>query len=99
MLADFLSKPLQGSLFRKFRDVLLGLAHFSTLRLPAGLPGEERVAGCADEPSTDTRESRTGVVNNNTDASVPIRADLDFRPAVISLIRALLLLYKRGPSG
>ena len=25
MLADFLSKPLQGSLFRKFRDVLLGL--------------------------------------------------------------------------
>ena len=77
MLADSLSKPLQGGLFRKFRDVLLGLAHFSTLRLPAGLPGEERVAGCADEPSTNTRESRSGVVNNNTDAFVPIRADLD----------------------
>ena len=35
------------------------------------------VAGCADEPSTNTRESRSGVVNNNTDASGPIRADLD----------------------
>ena len=34
MLADFLSKPLQGSLFRKFRDVLLGLAHVSSLRVP-----------------------------------------------------------------
>ena len=80
MLADFLSKPLQGGLFRKFRDVLLGLAHLSTLRVPAGLPGEECVAGCADEPSTNTRESResrSGVVNNNTDVLVPIRADLD----------------------
>ena len=35
MLANFLSKPLQGGLFRKFRDVLLGLAHLSSLRVPA----------------------------------------------------------------
>ena len=80
MLTDFLSKPLQGGLFRKFRDVLLGLAHLSTLRVPVGLPGEERVAGCADEPNINTRESRnerSGVGNNNTDAFVPIRADLD----------------------
>ena len=45
MLADFLSKPLQGHLFRKFRDVLLGLAHVSSLRVPLALPGEERVIG------------------------------------------------------
>jgi Reverse transcriptase (RNA-dependent DNA polymerase) len=31
MLADFFTKPLQGSLFRKFRSVLLGHAHTSTL--------------------------------------------------------------------
>ena len=77
MLADFLSKPLQGGLFRKFRDVLLGHAHFSTLRFPVGLPGEERVAGCADEPSTNTRASRSGVVGNTTNALVPIRAEID----------------------
>ena len=32
MLADFFTKPLQGSLFRKFRDVLLGYQHIDTLR-------------------------------------------------------------------
>ena len=31
MLADFFTKPLQGSLFRKFRDVVLGYEHISTL--------------------------------------------------------------------
>jgi hypothetical protein len=34
MLADFFTKPLQGSLFRKFRDVVLGYSHISTLRVP-----------------------------------------------------------------
>ena len=43
MLANVLSKPLQGNLFRKFRDVLLGRAHVSSLRIPAGLLREERV--------------------------------------------------------
>ena len=31
MLADFFTKPLQGSLFRKFRDVILGYKHISEL--------------------------------------------------------------------
>jgi Reverse transcriptase (RNA-dependent DNA polymerase) len=31
MLADFFTKPLQGSLFTKFRDVILGYRHVSTL--------------------------------------------------------------------
>jgi hypothetical protein len=31
MLADFFTKPLQGALFRKFRDVVLGYKHISTL--------------------------------------------------------------------
>ena len=31
MLADFFTKPLQGSLFRKFRDVVLGYEHINTL--------------------------------------------------------------------
>jgi hypothetical protein len=33
MLADFLTKPLQGGLFRKFRDVLLGYQHVSSLQV------------------------------------------------------------------
>jgi hypothetical protein len=43
MLADFFTKPLQGALFRKFRDILLGYHHISTLdRLVTSVP-EERV--------------------------------------------------------
>ena len=32
MLADFFTKPLQGALFRKFRDVVLGYKHIDDLR-------------------------------------------------------------------
>ena len=32
MLADFFTKPLQGALFRKFRDVVLGYKHIDDLK-------------------------------------------------------------------
>ena len=31
MIADFFTKPLQGALFKKFRDIVLGYKHISTL--------------------------------------------------------------------
>ena len=44
MLADFLTKPLQGALFRKLQDVIMGHKHFSTLISELGLsPSKERV--------------------------------------------------------
>ena len=42
MLGDFLTKPLQGSLFRKFRAVLLGHVPASSLS-PSSSPPKERV--------------------------------------------------------
>ena len=48
MLADFFMKPLQGSLFRKFRSVLLGHAHINTLR---------------NHTSPETNEERVGSEN------------------------------------
>ena len=33
MLADFYTNPLQGALFKKFRDVIMGLLHTNTLRM------------------------------------------------------------------
>ena len=45
MLADFFTKPLQGSLFRKFRSVLLGHAHVNTLRDHASLKANEERVG------------------------------------------------------
>ena len=43
MLADFFTKPLQGQLFRKFRDVLLGRVHVNSLTKDPMVPLEERV--------------------------------------------------------
>ena len=43
MLADFFTKPLQGALFHKFRDVLLGYKHVNSLNLAPSPELEERV--------------------------------------------------------
>jgi hypothetical protein len=45
MLADCFTKPLQGSLFRKFREVILGHKHTDSLKQPTGMPtpSQERV--------------------------------------------------------
>jgi len=43
MLANFFTKPLQGSLFRKFRAVLLGHCHVNTLTKTPLPPSKERV--------------------------------------------------------
>ena len=45
MLADFLAKPLQGVLFTKFRDVLLGYEHINSLALNPTSTLEERFGG------------------------------------------------------
>ena len=34
MIADYFTKPLQGALFVKFRDIIMGITHFSTLDEP-----------------------------------------------------------------
>ena len=44
MVADFFTKPLLGSLFRKFRDVILGYKHISSLdEVDGNKLSEERV--------------------------------------------------------
>jgi hypothetical protein len=43
MLADFFTKPLQGSLFRKFREVIMGHKHIDSLKHPKPIASEERV--------------------------------------------------------
>ena len=45
MIADFMSKPVQGSLFTKFCTVLMGWEHISTLCDISSL-SEERVENC-----------------------------------------------------
>ena len=68
MLADFFTKPLQGHLFRTFRDVLLGYKHVDSLGLAAPVPNVERVGDHELEikrtvPSTD---ETTGINDSTT---------------------------------
>jgi hypothetical protein len=67
MLADFFTKPLQGSLFRKIRSVLLGEAHSSILSpdIPSS-SNEERVEN--KNPVTPVSDTDTGAVPS-TEAS------------------------------
>ena len=57
MLSDFLTKPLQGALLRKFRDVILGYTPLATLRQPLAPSPEERVGGQDENPTTDGENS------------------------------------------
>ena len=43
MIADFFTKPLQGNLFRKLRDVVLGYKHVNELKDNGESTDEERV--------------------------------------------------------
>jgi len=43
MIADFLTKPLQGSLFEHFKRVIMGLDHISTFWKSKLVPTEECV--------------------------------------------------------
>jgi hypothetical protein len=44
MIADFFTKPLQGALFAKFGDIIMGITHFSTLDAPTPVEStQERV--------------------------------------------------------
>ena len=63
MLADFFTKPLQGHLFRRFQDVLLGSLHVNTLVAPMMESIKERVEGKRISPH---KTAATGVVNTGT---------------------------------
>jgi hypothetical protein len=66
MLADFFTKPHQGTLLQKFRDVLLGTVHVGSVVPALMMPNEERVGEIRFDPHktdatvvTNTAEKRT----------------------------------------
>jgi len=73
MVADFFTKPLQGSLFKNFRDVIMGHKHMDTLALLAPMPLEERVGN--------TRQSRTDVSHISSTSNGTIAGLVDSAPS------------------
>jgi hypothetical protein len=60
MLADFFTKPLQGSLFRKLRAVIMGHKHIDTLKDGTMATSQERVGKGTE------RDNRSDVANART---------------------------------
>jgi hypothetical protein len=82
MLADFLSKPQQGSLFRKFRDALLGYAHLSSLSDPGAdlgptSPAERVGESVLDERRTAVHESHQHVAKAKKSYAAVAKANMD----------------------
>ena len=68
MLADFFTKPLQGSLFERFKRVLMGHEHIDTLSLPLITSSEERVEEeePVDEKKKKEEEVRLRIMKSGT---------------------------------
>ncbi len=64
MLADFFTKPLQGNLFRKFREVILGHKHIDSLKMTPTIPSQERV-----EKDIIQESMRNGIDGRKTDGT------------------------------
>jgi hypothetical protein len=66
MIGDFFTKPLQGGLFTRFRDVILGYKHVDTLNStsPTIIPLEERVRNCDrnDSATVEENDGRTVIM-------------------------------------
>jgi len=78
MIADFFTKPLQGSLFKRFKRVIMGLDHISTLWIDGPSPTEERVEkdgvlGLARRPGKDSNAKARVVIRERSDISSPVR--------------------------
>jgi len=43
IVADYFTKPIQGSLFEKLRDVIMGYTHPSSLHISSSSPGEDHI--------------------------------------------------------
>ena len=63
MLADFFTKQLQGNLFRKFRSVVMGYEHISSLDIDKEKSSsQERVGKSILRENTKRPDDRTSVV-------------------------------------
>ena len=67
MLADFFNKPLQGSLFWSFREVIMGWAHIDILQDYVPPPKKERVENnvSGDEPEIEQKVTYAQIITGS----------------------------------
>jgi hypothetical protein len=69
MVCDFFTKPLQGNLFKQFRDAIMGDKHMDTLAVSLPMPTEEHV-GSTRQSDNGTSECASHHTSNNTETPV-----------------------------
>ena len=67
MLADFSTKPLQGSLFRKRKAVIMGHAHVDSLQRPTSDSAQEPVG---EQVQMENKKEINGPASNGTTTGV-----------------------------
>ena len=77
MLGDFFTKPLQGSLFRKFRDAILGYSHVDSLKDDSTMPTEERVGDQQDGQTGRRGSDRSALASVTSETSESVRLSGD----------------------
>ena len=67
MIADYYTKPLQGALFKKMRDIVMGLAPFPVEERVGSRKNELSIAAekCDSTKNTSTREIKLGGTNTD----------------------------------
>ena len=91
MLADFFTKPLQGALFRKFRDVILGYKHINTLTEPVDTVAQERVEERPTDGDSTASEIKRDVLQQDKDMirQKPTWADVVAKGATKPHVKAI----------
>ena len=88
MVADFFTKPLQGSLFRKFRDVIMGDKRMDTISVDTPMPLEERVG--ENVRSDDSVVNRNSNCDSNSTERTVRPADVEKTKAAVKWADAIL---------
>ena len=72
MVAEHFTKPLQGALFVKFRDIILGYKHVDSIIPTIPASNEERVGSCRSEYRDNWEEEKEDKENNETKSSTSV---------------------------
>jgi hypothetical protein len=75
MNADFFTKPLQGLLFEKFRDIIMGFTHCSSLVAPASIDARSVLDGDISEDSPRPIQARLAHDSKDKVSRSPLTRD------------------------
>ena len=94
MIADFFTKPLQGQLFAKLREVVMGHKHISTLQEQPCVPTQERVGENVKTVEfgthAETNKNQVNMSQRNVQTNMSQRNEIRGRKSYSEVVRSNL---------